>query len=227
MLRARRTLSPLNPSVTWSTIERIVGLTSLPVLVKGVLRADDARAAVDHGAGGVIVSNHGGRQLDGVVPTAIVLEEIAAAVAPALVLVDGGIRTGRDVLRALCLGAHAVLIGRPYLWALAIAGEAGVVEIAGAPAARARERARPHRMPECGRRRPRLGHALARSVGAISAERGGRSGRRADAAKMPPDGPSPNVVSWSTFNLQIARCVTLPPFCTTARSSPVHSSPNT
>ena len=79
----------------------------------------------------MIVSNHGGRQLDGVVPTAMVLEEIAAAVAPAPVLVDGGIRTGRDVLRALCLGACAVLIGRPYLWALAIGGEAGVLELLG------------------------------------------------------------------------------------------------
>jgi isopentenyl diphosphate isomerase/L-lactate dehydrogenase-like FMN-dependent dehydrogenase len=129
MLRARPHASPLNPSVMWSTLERIVELTPLPVLVKGVLHPDDARAAVDVGARGVIVSNHGGRQLDGVVPTAIVLEAIAAAVAPALVLVDGGIRSGRDVLRALCLGAHAVLIGRPYLWALAIAGEAGVVEL--------------------------------------------------------------------------------------------------
>lgn len=99
--------------------------------MKGLLRADDARAAIDHGARGVIVSNHGGRQLDGVVPTAMVLEEIAAAVAPAPVLVDGGIRTGRDVLRALCLGACAVLIGRPYLWALAIGGEAGVLELLG------------------------------------------------------------------------------------------------
>ena len=96
-MRARPHASPLNPSVTWSTIERIVELTSLPVLVKGLLRADDARAAIDHGARGVIVSNHGGRQLDGVVPTAMVLEAIAAAVAPAPVLVDGGIRTGRDV----------------------------------------------------------------------------------------------------------------------------------
>ena len=129
MLRARPHASPLNPSVTWSTIERISALTALPVLVKGVLRADDARAALDHGARGVIVSNHGGRQLDGVVATAAVLESIAAAVRPSLVVVDGGIRTGRDVLRALCLGAHAVLIGRPYLWALAIAGEAGVVEL--------------------------------------------------------------------------------------------------
>jgi 4-hydroxymandelate oxidase len=129
MLRARPHASPLNPSVTWSTLERIVELTPLPVLVKGILHPDDARAAIDAGARGVIVSNHGGRQLDGVVPTAIVLEAIAAAVAPSLVLVDGGIRSGRDVLRALCLGAHAVLIGRPYLWALAIAGEAGVVEL--------------------------------------------------------------------------------------------------
>jgi 4-hydroxymandelate oxidase len=77
----------------------------------------------------VIVSNHGSRQLDGVVPTAVVIEEIAAAAAPAAVLVDGGIRSGRDVLRALCLGADAVLIGRPYLWALAIAGAEGVAEL--------------------------------------------------------------------------------------------------
>ena len=129
LLRARPHASPLNPSVTWSTVERIADLTSLPVLVKGVLRADDARAAVEHGARGVIVSNHGSRQLDGVVPTAVVLEAVAAAVAPTPVLVDGGIRSGRDVLRALCLGAHAVLIGRPYLWALAIAGEPGVGEL--------------------------------------------------------------------------------------------------
>jgi isopentenyl diphosphate isomerase/L-lactate dehydrogenase-like FMN-dependent dehydrogenase len=94
-----------------------------------VLHADDARAAIDSGCAGVIVSNHGERQLDGVVPTAFVIEAIAAAVAPAPVLVDGGIRTGRDVLRALCLGARAALIGRPYLWALAIAGEAGVAEL--------------------------------------------------------------------------------------------------
>jgi 4-hydroxymandelate oxidase len=128
MLRARPHASPLNPSVTWSTIARIVAATSLPVLVKGVLRADDARAAVDHGVRGVIVSNHGSRQLEGVVATAHVLEGIAAA-RPGLVLVDGGVRTGRDVLRALCLGADAVLIGRPYLWALAIAGERGVIEL--------------------------------------------------------------------------------------------------
>ena len=129
MRRARPGASPLNPSVTWQTVERIVALSSLPVLVKGVLRPDDARAAVLHGAAGVIVSNHGGRQLEGVVPTALVLEKIAAVAAPAPVLVDGGIRSGRDVLRALCLGATAVLVGRPYLWALAISGTAGVTEL--------------------------------------------------------------------------------------------------
>jgi 4-hydroxymandelate oxidase len=119
--------SPLNPAVTWTTIEKVVALTTLPVLVKGVLRAGDASTAVDRGVRGVIVSNHGSRQLDGVVPTAIVLEEIADAVAGrALVLVDGGVRSGRDVLRALCLGAHGALIGRPYLWALAVAAEDGV-----------------------------------------------------------------------------------------------------
>jgi isopentenyl diphosphate isomerase/L-lactate dehydrogenase-like FMN-dependent dehydrogenase len=129
MQRARPSASPLNPAVTWKTIERIVEWSSLPVLVKGVLRPDDARAAVLHGAAGVIVSNHGARQLDGVVPTAAVLEKIAAVADPAPVLVDGGIRTGRDVLRALCLGARAVLIGRPYLWALAISGAGGVQEL--------------------------------------------------------------------------------------------------
>jgi len=127
--RARPGTAPLNPSVTWQTVERVAALSRVPVLVKGVLRPDDARAAVLHGAAGVIVSNHGARQLEGVVPTAAVLEKIAAVAAPAPVLVDGGIRSGRDVLRALCLGAQGVLIGRPYLWALAISGASGVSEI--------------------------------------------------------------------------------------------------
>lgn len=118
---------PLNPAVTWATVRDITRATSLPVLVKGLLRADDAILARDHGARGVVVSNHGGRQLDGVVPTATVVSEVASAVADDLVvLVDGGIRSGRDVLRALCLGAHGALIGRPYLWALAVGGEDGV-----------------------------------------------------------------------------------------------------
>jgi (S)-3,5-dihydroxyphenylglycine transaminase len=124
---ARPSGSPLNPAVTWRTIEQIVAMTSLPVLVKGVLSAADADAAVGHGVRGVVVSNHGSRQLDGVVPTAVVIEEIATAVnRRAVVLVDGGVRSGRDVLRALCLGADGALVGRPYLWALAVAGEDGV-----------------------------------------------------------------------------------------------------
>ncbi|HZQ86260.1 MAG TPA: alpha-hydroxy acid oxidase [Acidimicrobiales bacterium] len=124
---ARPSASPLNPAVTWRTLERIVGMTQLPVLVKGVLHPGDADAAIEHGVRGVVVSNHGSRQLDGVIPTAAVIEEIAAAVAGrGLVLVDGGVRSGRDVLRALCLGADGALVGRPYLWALAVAGEEGV-----------------------------------------------------------------------------------------------------
>jgi 4-hydroxymandelate oxidase len=119
---------PLNPRVTWLTVRDISQATTLPVLVKGILRADDAALARDHGASGVIVSNHGGRQLDGVVPTATVVGDVASAVADELlVLVDGGVRSGRDVFRALCLGAHGVLIGRPYLWALAVGGEDCVV----------------------------------------------------------------------------------------------------
>lgn len=99
----------------------------LPVFVKGVLRADDARRCLDAGAAGVIVSNHGGRQVDGAVPTAIALAQVAEAVGDrAAVLVDGGIRSPSDVVRALALGADAVLIGRPVLWAAAVAGRVGV-----------------------------------------------------------------------------------------------------
>jgi 4-hydroxymandelate oxidase len=94
--------------------------------VKGVVRPDDARRAVDHGASGVVVSNHGGRQLDGSPATASVLGPIAEAVDGRIeVLVDGGVRRGTDVLRALALGARAVLLGRPILWGLAVAGEEG------------------------------------------------------------------------------------------------------
>jgi 4-hydroxymandelate oxidase len=92
-----------------------------------VLTADDGRHAVDHGVRGVIVSNHGGRQLDGAMSTCAALPDVAAAVGDQVdVLVDGGIRRGADIVRALALGARAALIGRPYLWALAVDGEAGV-----------------------------------------------------------------------------------------------------
>jgi 4-hydroxymandelate oxidase len=122
--------SSLDPTLDWREIDRIAGRSRLPVVLKGILHPADAALAAEHGAAAVIVSNHGGRQLDGAIPTALALPEIVEAVAGRVeVLVDGGIRSARDVLRALALGARAVLIGRPYLWALAIAGEEGVREL--------------------------------------------------------------------------------------------------
>ena len=117
----------LDPGITFTDIEWLRGVCDLPVLVKGVLRADDARACVDVGARGIIVSNHGGRQLDTAVATAAALPEIADAVGhDAEVLVDGGIRRGTDVVKALALGARAVLVGRPVIWGLANGGSCGV-----------------------------------------------------------------------------------------------------
>lgn len=105
-------------------------LSGLPVLVKGVVRGDDARRAVDHGASGIIVSNHGGRQLDTAVATARALPEVVSAVGhQAEVYVDGGIRRGTDVLKALALGARAVLLGRPPVWGLAVRGAAGAQHV--------------------------------------------------------------------------------------------------
>ena len=117
----------LADDVTLADAVALAAATGLPFWVKGVLRADDAERAVDAGAAGVVVSNHGGRQLDGAVATATALPEVAAAVAGrAGVLVDGGVRSGRDVVTALALGADAVLLGRPQLWALATGGAEGV-----------------------------------------------------------------------------------------------------
>ena len=117
----------LDDSLTWRDVEWLCSTTRLPVLVKGVIRGDDAVLAVRHGARGVIVSNHGGRQLDTSPATIRVLEEVVNAVGgESEVLVDGGIRRGTDVVKALALGARAVLVGRPMLWGLATAGEAGV-----------------------------------------------------------------------------------------------------
>ncbi len=111
----------------WAEIERIASATDLPVVLKGVLHPEDAKRAPDHGAAAVIVSNHGGRQMDGSIPPALALPGVVeAADGRVEVYVDGGIRTGVDVLRALALGARAVLVGRPYLWALAIGGTEGV-----------------------------------------------------------------------------------------------------
>ncbi len=127
---ASHTGSAFTPSLTWEDIEELRRRTSLPVILKGVLAAEDARRAVDAGADGIVVSNHGGRQLDGAVPAVDVLAEIAAEVGGACrVLLDSGIRSGTDVLRALALGADGVLVGRPALWGLAAAGERGVARV--------------------------------------------------------------------------------------------------
>lgn len=122
----------LDPSLTWRDVEWLRGVTRLPLVVKGVLRADDARLAATHGASAVVVSNHGGRQLDGAVATADALPRVVDAVGDELeVYVDGGVRNGTDVLRALALGARSVLVGRPVLWGLACDGAAGVAAALG------------------------------------------------------------------------------------------------
>ena len=118
--------SQLSPSVTWADVERFASTAGLPVLLKGVLSAEDARLAVEHGAAGIVVSNHGGRQLDGVAATLDCLPECVEAVEGRMeVLIDGGIRRGIDVVKALALGATAALAGRPLVWGLAAEGEAG------------------------------------------------------------------------------------------------------
>ncbi len=121
---------PVSASLSWRDIEWLASRARLPVLVKGVLTREDAVLAVEHGAAGVIVSNHGGRQLDGAPASLDALPEVAAAVGGQVpVLMDGGIRRGVDVLKALALGAQAVLVGRPALYGLAVDGEAGVLRV--------------------------------------------------------------------------------------------------
>jgi len=114
----------------WAAVERLAASTRLPVVLKGILHPDDAARAAAIGVRAVVVSNHGGRQLDGSIPPALALPEVVDAVAGRVeVYVDGGVRSGADVLRALALGARAVLVGRPYLWALTLGGEAGVLAL--------------------------------------------------------------------------------------------------
>lgn len=123
--------SPIvDPSLQWKDVDWLCSFAKLPVVLKGILAPEDARLAVQHGAAAIIVSNHGGRNLDTVPATIEALPGIVEAVQGQIpVLLDGGIRRGTDVLKALALGAKAVLIGRPYAWGLAVGGAAGVAEI--------------------------------------------------------------------------------------------------
>ncbi|HMD52583.1 MAG TPA: lactate 2-monooxygenase [Solirubrobacteraceae bacterium] len=119
-----------NPTVTWADLEWLRDETDLPIVLKGILHAEDARRAGQAGVDGVIVSNHGGRQVDGAIGSLDALPEISEAVGEELtVLFDSGVRTGSDVLKALALGADAVCLGRPYIWGLALDGQAGVEQV--------------------------------------------------------------------------------------------------
>jgi isopentenyl diphosphate isomerase/L-lactate dehydrogenase-like FMN-dependent dehydrogenase len=124
------TFALMDPALGWSELEDLASESEVPVLVKGVLTGEDAALAVEHGAAGVVVSNHGGRQLDCVAASADALPEVVDAVeGRGAVLVDGGVRRGTDVAIALSLGADAVLVGRPALWGLAVDGEAGAQRV--------------------------------------------------------------------------------------------------
>jgi lactate 2-monooxygenase len=118
------------PSLTWADIETLCARTKLPILLKGIQHPDDARRALEIGVDGIVVSNHGGRQVDGAIGSLDALVEIAPVVNGACpLLLDSGVRSGADVFKALALGADAVLIGRPYLYGLALAGEAGARDV--------------------------------------------------------------------------------------------------
>ncbi|WP_394842877.1 alpha-hydroxy-acid oxidizing protein [Pendulispora brunnea] len=123
-----------DPSLTWRDIASFREITRMPILLKGIVRGDDALRAIDAGASGVVVSNHGGRQLDNAIASLDALPRVLDAVASRQaagfdVLVDGGIRWGTDIFKALALGARAVMVGRPILWGLTVGGEAGVVRV--------------------------------------------------------------------------------------------------
>ena len=131
LLTAAATMLATFPNVglTWDDLDWLREQTDLPLLVKGVLTAGDARLALDHGVDGIVVSNHGGRQVDGAVAALDALVEVRDALPEAVVLMDGGIRGAADVLKAMALGADAVLLGRPYAYALAVGGQRGVEEL--------------------------------------------------------------------------------------------------
>jgi lactate 2-monooxygenase len=119
-----------NPTITWDRVSFLRGVTKLPIFLKGINHPADARQAIRIGMDGIIVSNHGGRQVDGAIAALDALELVAREVGGAIpVLFDSGIRSGADVFKALALGADAVLIGRPYVYGLALDGEAGVAAV--------------------------------------------------------------------------------------------------
>jgi 4-hydroxymandelate oxidase len=129
-LSIQEVFAQVDACLSWPDLEELVSGCSLPVMVKGVLTAEDATLAIEHGAAGVVVSNHGGRQLDQVPASLDALPEVAEAVAGrGTVLMDGGIRRGTDVLIALALGADAVLAGRAPLWGLVVDGERGALQV--------------------------------------------------------------------------------------------------
>jgi 4-hydroxymandelate oxidase len=117
-------------TMTWDVLDWLHGATKLPIVIKGIVTGEDAHTAVQRGAQAIIVSNHGGRTLDGMIPTLYALPEVVAAVNGKIpVLMDGGIRRGSDIVKAMALGANAVLIGRPYYWGLAAFGQVGVQRV--------------------------------------------------------------------------------------------------
>ena len=127
---AGRMASLLDPALSWSDVDALRRMWTGPLILKGILHPAEARAAVEHGVDGLIVSNHGGRQLDGAPASIAALPAVVDAVAARMpVLLDGGVRRGADIVKALALGASACLIGRPHLWGLAVAGEAGVAHV--------------------------------------------------------------------------------------------------
>jgi lactate 2-monooxygenase len=116
-----------NPALTWDDLSFLRGITKLPIILKGILHPDDARKALDHGMDGIIVSNHGGRQVDGAISTIEALPAVIKAVAGQVpVLMDSGVRGGADMFKAIALGAKAVCIGRPYIYGLALDGQQGI-----------------------------------------------------------------------------------------------------
>jgi isopentenyl diphosphate isomerase/L-lactate dehydrogenase-like FMN-dependent dehydrogenase len=125
-----RLQSTFQAGLTWSFVDELKSYAKVPVLVKGVLTAEDAKLSIEHGASGIIVSNHGGRYLDFAPSTIEALPEVVEAVQGRIpVLLDGGVRRGTDVLKALAIGAKAVLVGRPPLWGLGAFGQAGVTRV--------------------------------------------------------------------------------------------------